>query len=113
MIQIHAMRDLTTDTLSYVRISATPESAALLPKGVRLNAHGQAYIEFRTNGVNGGVNETGVKRVRALLKAVDKLGLPLGFEQPAHVQNELNAPLWGMPGSLLPVTREGLESRLG
>ena len=59
------------------------------------------------------MNETGVKRVKALLKAIDNLGLPVVFVQPAHVRDELNAPLWGTSGSLLYITREGLEARLG
>lgn len=113
MIRIDAMKDLDTDALANIAISATPEIAAQLPKGVRLNARGSAYIEFRSNGANGGVNETGVKRVKALLKAIDKLGLPVVFTQPAYVKDELNATLWGMPGSLLYITREGLEARLG
>lgn len=113
MIRIDAMRDLDTDALACIGISASPEIAAQLPKGVRLNARGSAYIEFRSNGCNGGLNETGVKRVKALLKAIDKLGLPVVFAQPAHVRDELNAPFWGMSGSLLYITREGLEARLG
>jgi hypothetical protein len=34
-------------------------------------------ITLAANGVNGGANETGVKRIASILKAADKAGLPV------------------------------------
>jgi hypothetical protein len=36
-------------------------------------------VEFRSNGVNKGVNETGVKRVRAILRWLDAQGIEPEF----------------------------------
>lgn len=38
------------------------------------------YADFRKNGVNGGVNEAGIKRVRTLLKAAEKGGIPVMYQ---------------------------------
>lgn len=59
--------------------------AAQLPKSLRVRAMGYSnsptyhgYIQFRadleTNNVNGGVNETGLKRYRSLRKHLARLG---------------------------------------
>lgn len=113
MIYIEALKDLASDELSSMRIRVEPEAMALLPKGVRIKANGHAYIEFRSNGSNGGINETGVRRVRALFKAIDKHNIPTRFHQPAHVKDELNSRNWSMVGLLIHITREQVEARLG
>lgn len=111
MIRIEALtEDMTATSLSSVNIYTDAETAALLPKSVRLT-RGHAHIQFRTNGVNGGINETGVKRVKALLKAADKLGIGVVFAQPAYIKDELNAPYWEF--GMRNITRAELETLLG
>lgn len=38
------------------------------------------YADFRKNGVNGGVNEAGIKRIRTLLKAAEKAGISVMYQ---------------------------------
>lgn len=113
MIRIEALKALDTQTLSSIRISADASDLAQLPKSVRLNAQGHAYIQFRANGSNKGANETGAKRVRSLLRAADKLGLGVVFAQPAVVSDELNIVLWGSQHSLVNIARDQVEGLLG
>ena len=109
MIRIEALTtDFSATHLSHIRIFASAEDIAMLPKSARIGRHGQAYIEFRSNGSNGGTNETGAKRIKAILKAADKHGLGVVFNQPAHIKDALNAPLWGK--GMRTVTRAELES---
>ena len=108
-IEIEALTtDHTAGELANVRISADAADVAMLPKSVRINKYGNAYIEFRSNGINKGANETGAKRVKALLKAADKNGIGIVFAQPAFIKDELNAPLWGV--GMRYITRAELEN---
>jgi hypothetical protein len=112
MIRIEALTsDHTAADLSSVRIAADAADVALLPKMIRFNRWGQTYINFAANGANGGTNETGIKRLRSLLKAADKNGIGVVFSQPAHVRDELNAPLWGL--AMRHITRSQLEALIG
>lgn len=112
MIQIEALTtDLNSNSLASIRIHVDIEDVAKLPKMVRLSAQGWAYIQFRTNGVNGGVNETGAKRVRSLLKAADKNGIGIVFAQPAYTLDELNAPTWDLGMGY--ATRGEVEALIG
>jgi len=72
------------------------ELLALFPKSTKLKASGcstfdeetnrrfviptiRGSVELRSNGVNGGVNETGIKRYRSIVKHADKLGIEIVF----------------------------------
>jgi len=113
MIRIEAHANYDGSQLHTIHISATAEDAARLPKSIRLNRMGQAWITFSGNGANGGTNETGIRRMRSLLKAADKNGIGVAFAQPAHVQNELNSRVaWG-PGFLKNITRAEVETLIG
>ena len=93
----------TTDTLQIeanptsftVAIKPTNPTAmlALFPKsaGLKLGTisspdepsrpYISGYASFTANGVNGGVNETGVKRFKAIVKAAQKAGIPIVMDQ--------------------------------
>jgi hypothetical protein len=75
---------------------AAVEFAATLPKGIKAKASTLTYGDNRkvgwvsmravleANGVNGGRNETGVKRVQAFRRAMAKAGLRLEFAAVTH-----------------------------
>lgn len=112
MIRIEALTsEMDGAELASIRIYADVENMASLPKMVRLNKWGHAYIEFRANGSNKGTNETGAKRMRSLLKSADKNGIGVVFAQPAFVRDALNAKYWGM--GMRYITRGQLEQLIG
>lgn len=97
MIHIEAYADnATAANLSHVVIRVDLDDIKALPKSARISVYGQAHINFTANGSNGGANETGAKRVKAILRAANKNGIGVVFDQPANVLDETNAPLWGL-----------------
>lgn len=112
MIRIEAHKDITTGEFYNAHIWADKEDLAKLPKSIGIKSHGQGWVKFGSDQVNGGVNETGARRMRSLLRNADKHGIGVVFHQQGRVQDELNARHWGMTGSLLPVTRPEMEAML-
>src|ERR1044072_411810 len=106
MISIEAQATSTGELYS-VSITADAATIALMPKSARFTRWGQIMIQFAANGANGGANETGAKRVRALLKAAAKHSIGVVFDQPANVPDALNASLSGGVGSLATATHTG------
>lgn len=54
--------------------------AARFPKAAGVTVHGAnacARAILRASGVNGGVNETGLRRYRALIASAEKLGVTM------------------------------------
>lgn len=43
----------------------------------KLRYYARISIKLRTDGTNGGVNETGIKRMRAIYRVLDKQALPV------------------------------------
>lgn len=111
MIRINALTGNGGEGLARVDVTVDPEDIASLPKMVRISRTGRACINFHANGVNGGVNETGAKRVRALLRAADKNGIGVVFDQDAYVLDALNARHWAF--GVRPLTRADLETLIG
>lgn len=103
--------------IEFTAILDTPEAAvefvARFPKSAKLRAttlgtyddagnftlgYVSHRINLRSDGVNGGVNETGIKRYRSILKAAEKAGIRVefkgtGFLNSYPTQADLNAAL--------------------
>lgn len=72
--------DITT-----VNTEAATELRAALPKSLRLTGSGNwigFYVGLYATGANDGKNETGIRRIRSLLKHLDKHGIALTFPEP-------------------------------
>ena len=87
MIEIHATTNGIGTELFRVSIQVDAEDMTLIPKSVRLRAT-QAWfvaeISLYARGENDR-NEAGLKRLKTLLTAADKHGIPVGFVQPGNV----------------------------
>ena len=57
--------------------TSNPEVAALFPKSVGFGRYGDMFVKLTSNAVNGGVNETGIRRYRSLVRHAAKLGVEI------------------------------------
>jgi hypothetical protein len=87
-VSAYEIQTLTEDRAAAEAIVALfPKSAGLvastcreyLPAGTKTWGYIMGRAALAKDGVNGGKNETGIKRYRSLAKAADKLGYTLDF----------------------------------
>ena len=94
------MRAIFTSA-EFATMEEAEEFAGLFPKSARMNAHrvsssrGDYYrtgvtIDLHSNGVNGGVNETGIKRIATIRKAAAKAGMTTTFGTATEFANAVN-----------------------
>ncbi|WP_128645454.1 hypothetical protein [Rhodococcus sp. BS-15] len=68
--------------VSFERTADASAFAAQFPKAAGITVHGanvSARAILRGDGVNGGVNEAGLRRYRALVASAEKLGVPMAW----------------------------------
>ena len=74
-------------TASFDRPAEAMAFAARFPKSAGLQIHGANATSRATltaNGVNGGVNEAGVRRYRSLIARAQQLGVTIEWHDPAQ-----------------------------
>lgn len=68
---------------SFATVEEAEALVALFPKGagLRTNQYGGVYLHvtLKANGINGGINEAGVKRIRRILSSAAKNGVTIDY----------------------------------
>lgn len=81
-LRFHGSPDSWEATASFERTADASAFAAQFPRGAGVAVHGanaSARAILRADGVNGGVNEAGLRRYRALVASAEKLGVPMAW----------------------------------
>jgi hypothetical protein len=79
-------------TASFERPAEAMAFAARFPKSAGLQIHGAnatSRATLRANGVNGGINESGVRRYWSLIRRAQQLGVTIEWHDPAQMKSVL------------------------
>lgn len=81
-LRFHGSPESWEATTSFERTADASAFAAQFPKAAGIAVHGanvSARATLRADGVNGGVNEAGLRRYRVLVTSADELGVPMAW----------------------------------
>lgn len=81
-LHFHGSSNSWQATACFERTEDALGFAAQFPRAAGIAAHGanaSASAVLSADGVNGGVNEAGVRRYRALVASAEKLGVPMAW----------------------------------
>jgi hypothetical protein len=74
---------LATVAEAQALVARFPKSAGLRATGCNTRdgvvGHVRLRVGLEPNGANGGINETGLRRLRTVLRAAEKLGVPVAY----------------------------------